>query len=150
MGCVAGCVCNNPGAMYRLDPPTRASKGFTLRQTRRKWMVNISAWVVDRASTLCDLLKAEELLHAMRRSRVHVHMAEEYRALRDEDPEATVVAFFRATVKALEFIVNRLGKVSSGSCRKPELEMERIREKASEMAEIVRDLFQRVYIENRI
>jgi cobalamin biosynthesis protein CobT len=65
-----GCILDREGVRNLTGPPIDPL-------SKRKWLVNISAHVIDRASDLYDALLAHELLDDMKDSRIHEHMLKE-------------------------------------------------------------------------
>jgi hypothetical protein len=64
-------------------------------------MVTVSTVFVERASNLHDSMRAEELLTEFETSNVYEHMKRQTLELREHDPDATIVAYFRAATKCL-------------------------------------------------
>lgn len=79
--------------MYRTAPHDKPE--------RLKWMVTVSTAFMERASHLYDSMRADELLTDLETSNVYEHMKRQTLELREHDPDATVVAYFRAATESL-------------------------------------------------
>ena len=134
---------------YRIPPADKAG--------RLQWMVTVSTVFVERASDLYDSLRAEELLTDLETSNVYEHMKSQTVELRDHDPDATVVAYFRAATKCLGHMHTMLRMIKGewervhyhGDSETNALRlMANLRRKTRACHEqVMRELYQRVIVE---